>query len=120
MPAQRLSANALAPAEQPCRNHARIVQHHELISMQQLRKLAEFAVVPDSRFAPKHHHARRIPLRKWPLRDSFSGQLVVEILDLHFLWTRLTRRHTLQSAVISNPRGWRGDAFRCSTRRPGP
>ena len=77
------SAVSLAMAVEPGGEHARVVQHQAIAGMEERRELAESSILPGSRFAIHHQHARRGAIRERLLRDQLFGKVVVEIGKQH-------------------------------------
>src|SRR5208337_1955996 len=75
--------NACAFSEQACGQNPRVVQHHELIAMQQLRQFRKYAILPRAALAIEQQHPRGFATLRGALRDQLAWQLVVKCVDSH-------------------------------------
>jgi hypothetical protein len=57
-------------SEDARRHHARIIQNHHLVRMDEVRKIRESPMLDGVAITPQHKHARRVTLRRWMPRDQ--------------------------------------------------
>ncbi len=69
----------VTPAEEPRRQHPGVVDHHEIARREQLRQVADEAVLHP--VTPVDQQAGRVPLLPRALGDGLGRQLVVDVGD---------------------------------------
>ena len=81
------AAGVRSPANQPGRQHARVIEHQTIARPQQVSKLANPAMLNRTRLPIKHQQPRSIPLRQRLFGDQLFRKLVV------------IQRHVVERAV---------------------
>ena len=70
-----------APAEQPRRDHARVVEHEQIAGPEQRRQIAHAAIL--ERRAADHQQTGGVPWPRRMLRDQPRRQVEIEQIDAH-------------------------------------
>ena len=77
---------AAAAAQQPGRQHPRVVEHQDVTGFEVVGQVEYQRVLDGGRTRVEHQHPRRVALDRRALRDQAGGQLVVEVSRPHW-WT---------------------------------
>src|SRR6266568_1461387 len=79
----RLCANPRAASQQTSRDDSRGIYDDHFVAAEQVRQIAELAVLPGACCAVQKQHARGVALGKRALRNQLGGKIVVERGQFH-------------------------------------
>ena len=77
------AAGRRPPAEEPRRKDARVVDDEYIARFEKLRECGDRSIAHRTSCAIEEKHPRRTSLGRGVLRDQFSGQIEVEIANVH-------------------------------------